>query len=176
MIDSAFNDEWLNIMGLIVKLFSFLVVVGIAGLFVLKNPDGTPWLSLSDFTPDTNSITQSINDVIPETDDNARDLVPVYKWKDSQGNWQFSNVPPEGIATNEVLISTDANRGAAPVPSQNSGIIPESLKNGKAVLIGENEASPSFVTPDQIPTLINDAKDVQGLMDNRQQQLDSAIK
>ncbi len=168
-------------MSLFVKFFSFLIVIGIAGLFVLKKPDGTPWLSLHDFMPDTSSIKRSISDVIPEkaSGGGVRENVSVYRWKDSDGNWQFSDTPPDDIQTEQVLVNTEVNRDLAPIPSQSSNAILGSplgsQKKGNAALIRDHKISPTTVSPSDIPTLINDANDVQELMDNRQDQLDSAL-
>ena len=166
-------------MGLIVRFFSFLIVLGVAGLFFIKKPDGTPWLSLDDFAPDTRSIKRSINDALPEqvVGGGLSDSVSVYKWKDAEGNWQYSDKPPEGGTAQQVLVGTDVNRDLAPVPLPSSNRTAQPQQKGKAILIKDSGGfSPTTISPEKIPTLINDAKDVQALMNNRQQQLDEALK
>jgi hypothetical protein len=164
-------------MSLFVKFFSFIIVLGIVGLFFLKKPDGTPWLSVSDFTPDVGSIKRSISDVIPENanGETASESVSVYKWKDSNGNWQFSDTPPENIETEQVLVDTDVNRDLTPDLTESSKVISEFKKKGNAALIKDNSISPTTVSPGDIPTLIDDANNVQELMNNRQEQLDSVL-
>lgn len=72
--------------------------------FILKSPDGTPWLSMSDFTPNAPSLVLPDN-LLPETtDESERDNVPVYEWRGAQGNWQFSDQPPQGRLNKSQLI------------------------------------------------------------------------
>lgn len=164
-------------MGLIVKFFSFLLVLGFAGLFVLKKPDGTPWLSLDDFTPDTSSIKRSINDAIPDqvVGGSGGDSVSVYKWQDAEGNWQFSDQPPTGVAAKQVLVNTDVNRDLAPLPPAPRIADSSSEKKGKAFLIKDSGISPTTISPDKIGKLVDDANNVQNLVNDRQKQLDDAL-
>ena len=163
-------------MGLMIKLFCCLLLIGVVGLFVLKSPDGTPWLSLSDFTPDTGSLELTIDDLTPEITSQTRDEVPMYRWRDARGNWQFSDQPPEGIEAELVTIDTTVNRNLLPPPPQTFETLSTPSNNSRAILIGDKESSPDEEVVTDIPTLINNAQDVQGLLDNRQELLDSAIK
>ncbi|MGH1441543.1 MAG: DUF4124 domain-containing protein [Cellvibrionaceae bacterium] len=163
-------------MGLIIKFFSFLLVLGVAGLFFIKKPDGSAWLSLDDFTPDTSAIKRSISDAMPDqvVGGSDGDKVSVYKWKDAEGNWQFSDKPPTGIEAKQVLVGTDVNRDLAPLPPPTRTPSSDS-SGGKALLIKDSGFSPTTISPDKISTLVDDANGVQELMDNRQKQLDDAI-
>ncbi len=161
-------------MSLMIKFFCFLLVIGFAGLFILKKPDGTPWLSLDDFVPDTSSIKQTLDDAIPnQIIGGSNENVTVYKWKDNEGNWQFSDTPPQGLNAEQVLVSTDVNRDLAPPPPTNPTITKE--KKGKAFLIKDSGTSPTTLSPDKISTLIDDAKNVQNLVDEHKRQLDSGL-
>lgn len=159
-----------------------MLVLGVAGLFFIKKPDGSAWLSLDDFTPDTSTIKRSISDAMPDqvvggSDSNFfEDKVSVYKWKDAEGNWQFSDKPPTGIEAKQVLVGTDVNRDLAPLPPPTRTPSSESSSSGKAVLIKDSGFSPTTVSPDKISKLVDDANGVQELVDKRQQQLEEALK
>jgi len=167
-------------MGLIVKFFSFVLVLGVAGLFFINKPDGNPWLSMDDLTPNISSIKRSVSDAIPDqlvggSDGNFLDeKVSVYKWRDAEGNWQFSDTPPKNINAQQILVGTDVNRDLAPLPPSPSTPA-EQPKNGKALLIKDSGFSPTTISPDKVSKLVDDAKGVQGLMDDRQKQLDTAL-
>lgn len=166
-------------MGLMIKFFCFVLVLGLAGLFVLKKPDGQPWLSADDFIPDTRSITNSVKEAIPDQliggSESSGDKVAVYKWKDAEGNWQFSDKAPAGISAEQVLVGTDVNRDLAPLPPPQRTNTQQQASSGKAILIKDSGIlSPTTIAPDKIETLINDAKNVQNLADERVKQLDAA--
>ncbi len=167
-------------MSLAIKFFCFLLVLGFAGLFVLKKPDGTPWLSLDGLIPDLSigSIKDTIDDAMPEQVLGGNDSVPVYRWKDAEGNWQFSDAPPANTTTaaEQVMVSTDVNRDLAPVFTPSPVEVATPKKSGKAILIKDRSLSPTTISPDKISTLVDDAKNVQNLVDDRQKQLEDALK
>jgi len=168
-------------MGLIIKLICFVLVLGVAGLFFIKKPDGNPWLSIDELIPDTSSIKRSISDAMPDqvvggTDGSfLDDKVSVYKWKDAEGNWQFSDKPPAGIDAKQVLVGTDVNRDLAPLPPPTRTPASPAPQSGKAMLIKDGGFSPTTISSDKVSKLVDDANGVQELMDNRKKELDSAI-
>ena len=106
-----------------------------------------------------------------------------YKWKDQNNVWQFTIQPPPDPNTDYHVITTDPN----------ANIIQSLSKNDIAQALGwkteedekkedkkekEDEASlpsmpiPSTIPADQIPKLIEQAKGVQELMNNRNKTLD----
>jgi hypothetical protein len=155
-------------MKLIIKFFSFLLVLGLAGLFVIKKPDGTPWLSLDDFIP--NISVGSVKDSLP-----GSSTVDVYRWKDAEGNWQYSDTPPANLQTEQLTINTEGNKDIAPLPPEIT-VAESKPKSGKALLIKDSSVSPTTVPVDQIPKLINDAENIQKLMNDRQKQLEAISK
>ena len=99
--------------------------------------------------------------------------VQVYRWKDAEGNWQFSDSPPENTAAEQVLVNTDLNRDLVPefTPSPQ---IEEPNRTGKAILLKEGGSKiPPIASPDKVGQLIEDAKGVQDLMNERAKQLES---
>ena len=73
------------------KILIGLLILGVVGLFFIKGPNGEPILSLSDMLPEA-----------PEAGPSGP--TKVYKWRDENGVWQFSNEPVdrEGVEVIEV--------------------------------------------------------------------------
>lgn len=159
-------------MSLMIKFFCCLIVLGLGGLFILKKPDGSPWLSAKDFIPDTSSLKEAIPDQIIGGNDGN---VAVYKWKDSEGNWQFSDKPPTNTNAQQVLVDTNLNRDLAPTAPVKSLTSSNSNKTGKAILIKDSSINSGVLSPGNAATLINDAKNVQNIVDERQKQLEAAM-
>ena len=161
-------------MKLIVKFFMILFVLGFGGLFILKKPDGTPWLSMADLIPTKDDLSGALDQAIPDQIiGGSSDSVSVYKWKDAEGNWQFSDTPPDNQTAEQVLVSTNLNRDLVPELKISEPKKPAS--GGNATLIKKGGISPTTVSPDKVTELIKDAKNVQNLMDQRQEQLDRQL-
>jgi len=106
---------------------------------------------------------------LPGTDNSE---TSVYKWRDSSGEWHFSNQPPPaGVASSVKIYRSDINiTQTPPTPVKNE---PEQPPEKKTTNIPETAAPLLPITnPERVKQLIKDAKNVQGLVDNRQQDLD----
>ena len=171
------------------------VVLAMAGPFLMKGPDGQALMNLRDLIPmpssmpslDSFNLSGSENAIQP-AGDHAQMVGKqrFYKWKDHNGVWQFSATPPpEGIETKTVDVYPDANIIQSmskekinrtlgftnPKDDFIGGNMPK-LKMGDDPL-GDNEAGlfPSTVPLNKIPDLINDAKLVQEMMNQRGEML-----
>jgi hypothetical protein len=155
-------------MKFLVKLLIAFLFIGIAGLFVLKTPDGKPVISMKAITYKAKSFAQDsdlYNNKVTETE--------VYRWKDGQGKWQYSNVEPNNNQAKKVEQQVNI------IPSKPKKItVPESNKS----TISEKKTtplsglSPTTISPDKISRLIDEAKNVQQLMDKRLPEIESQLK
>jgi len=105
------------------------------------------------------------------------DKTAVYRWKDANGHWQFSDAAPSNTNAEQILVDTHLNSDIAP-PAPVARTPEPSNRSGQAIFIGESN-KPSIgttVSPDKIGQLIDDANNVQNLLDNRDQQLQEALK
>ncbi len=168
-------------MGLMIKLCCTLLVIGFAGLFVLKKPDGTPWLSLDDFIPNSTEIisdtTTLLNnaknlsgmaDSATENSDTPKNSSGIYRWKDKNGQWQFSDTPPENQEAESITVTGHLNSDLAEKVVPTTSVSTETSAtsdSGKTLL-------PTTISPDKVKKLIEDANNVQQLMDDRQSQID----
>ncbi len=111
---------------------------------------------------------------LPGMDENE---TTVYKWQDDSGEWHFSNQPPPvGVASSVKTYRSDINITQAPSPPlppvENATKEPD-----KKTADIPQTASPllPITDPERVKQLIDDAKNVQNLVGNRQQTLDAQI-
>ena len=194
-------------MKLFVKLMMFLVVLALAGPFIMRGPDGRPLmtvqdLNLPDFSlpsvaPGTPSdkqqqawITWSRDDssakqpkvyVIDPSNEQPSTARPgvFYRWKDSDGSWQITGLPNPN--TPNIVIETDPDANI--LQSLSADKIDTALGRAKAIdsalpnkveSIADNMPSiplPTTIPITEVPELINQAKAVQDLMNQRTEML-----
>ncbi len=97
----------------------FLLILGLASIYLLKNPDGTPVAGLDsimqrlnlsallDSTASLRTVTEAevINTQAQSSMENAPAEAKIYRWQDEQGGVHFSNVPPPGIEAEVVDLA-----------------------------------------------------------------------
>lgn len=98
-----------------VYLLSIIVIIALLGLFVLKKPDRQPWLIVDDLSIDTQEIEKKVvyysnkflafyENFIKEGDSQVK----IYRWKDSNGNWSYSDDPNSATHSEEVFLDPKA--------------------------------------------------------------------
>lgn len=194
-------------MKLFVKLMIFLVVLALAGPFIMRGPDGRPLMTVKDLdlpdfslpsvTPEASSGKQQEAWISWSADQKSTNQPKVYvidpsqqqtiserpgvfyRWKDDKGSWQFSNLPNPN--TPNIVVETDPNANILQSLSTNK--IDAALGRAKAVdstfankadSLAEDMPSiplPTTIPITQVPELINQAKAVQDLMNQRTEML-----
>jgi len=165
-------------------LLSALLILALAGLFVLKQPNGQPWLSVADFASNTQPIYDKlksmwrevlthVDDIVDEGDSllNEQEKTKVYRWKDSQGNWSYSDEPISSDSLEEVSLNPDD------ITVMPAFVSPKT--ESKALTTGKNQAPAASllpVSPQNALDLYEDANNVQQLMDNRAKTLQKALE
>jgi hypothetical protein len=124
-------------MKLFVKLMMFLVVLALAGPFIMRGPDGRPLMSLKDLSIPDFSLPKSAPEELSGNEQEAyiawskdegkpegpkvyvidpKSEAPIvaqagvyYRWKDANGVWQFSNLPNPDSPNIVVETDPDAN-------------------------------------------------------------------
>lgn len=150
-------------MKLFVKFMMFLLVLALAGPFLMKGPNGKPLLSFKDFDlPDLSLPTTPPEElsgtgeeawiawskdkvvepkvyVIDPTDPNQKPPQSrpgvFYRWKDKDGVWQFSNTPNPNTAN--IVVETDPNANV--VQSLSTDKIDTALGRVREVVEPESE-------------------------------------
>lgn len=167
-------------MKLFVKFMMFMLVLALAGPFVMRGPDGKPLMSLKDLSiPDFSlpgTAPEELSGKEPEAwigwskdasepkkpkvyviDPNSQEPVVAkagvfYRWKDKDGVWQFSNLPNPG--TPNIVVETDPNANV--LQSLSSDKIDKALGRAVAMETPEgDEAEDEDKGPDiPLPTTI----------------------
>ncbi len=204
---------------LFVKLMIFLVVLALAGPFVLRGPDGRPFLTLNDLKLPSFRLPQLTAPATPaqpaaepqqwiqwanqpagplNPDQLTREQLAVldireqdnifYRWQDANGVWQFSRAPNRN--TTNLVVRTDPNAnvlqsmsqeaidrafGREPPPASDNSITRNNpLANGQGL---ENSLPVPITVPvTEIPKLLDQAKDVQKIMEQRVKQMEKQIQ
>ncbi len=170
-------------MKIYLKLMIFALVLGLAGPFFLKRPDGRPWLEVDDFLPDMSAIgaraengwswvVGRVEDAVGEENlDLPSGKTKVYKWRAADGSWQFSDKPPPEGAE-EVWLDPSANvMQSTPLPAS----VSPSGEKEDANPLSNGIPLPLSVAPGKVSKLMDDAKNVQKLVEQRNQKLEDAF-
>jgi len=168
-----------------VYLISFILTLALMGLFVLKGPEGQPWLTVDDLLPKTLMIDKEIESIADKflvtyenftVEGNSQieqgSDIKVYRWKDSSGNWSYSDKPKASADSEEVFLNPN-DVVVLPAFDVSSSDFPNSnsLKKGD-----KPSSSPLTTSPSKVLDLYKDANNVQKLMDERQQNISKTIK
>lgn len=139
--------------GLMVLILAVLCILP----WFIKKPDGTPLLSLPEV--DTQLSTEQTRQTF-------------YKWQDNSGQWHFGDEVPEGVKAVAVNIDTAANvlQGVRPPQPADSGAAGVNVVPAQPQVTSPLPGLPMTVNPADIPQLIEDAKNVQNLVNERVRQ------
>jgi len=109
---------------------------------------------------------ESVTELAPEGDSDAG--VQVYKWQDEAGVWQYSNEYPLGVAQVEtVLITSNSSVQAVTPKAEEADVETEFVSQSPT-----DEALDLTLSPARIQKLIQDARNVQTLVDEHAQQME----
>lgn len=158
-----------------VYLISFIAIMALMGLFIFKQPNGQPWLSVDKLLPNTpaiekniSAITSKIKTISLSTDIEDSSHVNVYRWQDVNGNWSYSDKPNAAFDSEKLSLNPDE---ILVLPSF------EPPKNDVAKPISDEKRSlsPKTSPPSKVMELYKNANNVQKIMDGREQQISKAI-
>ncbi|WP_440054836.1 DUF4124 domain-containing protein [Pseudoalteromonas sp. T1lg65] len=163
-------------------LLIMVMLVGLASLFIVKRPDGKPWLSaekvaqaveqqFDNLTQQSKEMRSLVSDnVIPAPSDKvfSNNEQVMYRWRDEAGQWHYSDKPnPNGASEAYLLDESRINTMAI----QQSTMITPAKSTKQPVFQGIS----GLTTADPQKVMV-EAKKVQKLMEERQRQLDKAIE
>lgn len=169
-------------MKLFIKFMIFIVVLACAGPFILKRPDGRPWMTISDLkapdiaTPDISPLTDQVKKLGGSDEENAAaEQTTIFKWQDKDGVWHFSDEASATTPSEEIRINHNAN-----VVHMEKQQTPKEIpvtKSNEQVVQNESKSLDTEVSPyEQLPNLIDKAKNVEKLLDQRQQRQEEILK
>lgn len=180
-------------MNLFIKFLFFIVILAIAGPFFMKGPDGKPLMSFDKLGIPSFSDLAKLSSAQKKTAPTNTDAETIthtsggetfYKWQDQYGIWQFTTTPPPSQPFE--TVETDPNANV--IQSLSKDTIDTALGrvaevSDETAKTGESEAekspleelgglSPTTVPITKIPKLLDDAKNVQNIMDQHAKQLE----
>jgi hypothetical protein len=143
----------------------FLILIIILGGLIF-------WAIQNNYLPNDFSL-----DKLPfSSDEEEKKAAPatptqVYKWQDENGNWQFGDKPPE-----EVDYESTQVEGVQSVPAIKPQQKEEqpAAKNTSSDDISFNPLMP-ITDPGRVKQLIDDAKNIQGTLEQRKEAMDKQI-
>lgn len=146
-----------------------LVAIAFAGPMILRKPDGTPFLEspwdlLSVDSKGPSSIGADINS-----------SQSFYKWQDENGTWHYSDQPQEGQNIETVTVNTNTNL----IQGLRSEQEEKNENPTSSVDVQKEPASiplPMTVPFEEVSKMLEDANNLQQVMDARKKTIDNAIE
>ena len=168
-------------MKLFIKFLVFVLVLGLAGPFLLKGPDGRPLMDAHQLVPDVAAWPHRLErwwnrmlregEILVEEGPAAAGKTRVYKWRSEDGSWRFSDTPNPQGQSEEVWVDPNGNVMQSTPPPAQTGPGEKEAAQG----LGNGIPLPLTVTPGQASKLLDDARKVQALMDRRDQALQEVL-
>lgn len=161
----------------LIKILMIVLILFMSNLFLFKTMDGDPSLEARNPIPDF--ITKMLDfkkwgrDISKASGkamgSERAGQTKIYRWKAADGTQQFSNFPPTGVTYETVWVDPDANIIESTKPSAPASV---SASTTEATTSQVNMPSLLTVSPDKVKKLVQDAKNVQQLADDRTKTLE----
>lgn len=144
------------------KLLILLVIAALAGPFILKKPNGEPWLNWRDFIPnEAKQAATAMKDSIAPTAEHV-----MYKWQDEKGIWQYGDQPPAGANAQPVNVKTQIN--AMKTIELPEGFGGKTEEENVRFDPTSGSATPLSTAPlEKVPEMLEQIKDYQETLDKR---------
>ena len=153
-------------MKLMIKLLLLGLVGAIVAPMLIKGPDGRPLMSWQDFFSSSDSGSASVSSSSPLS---SPGVTTVYKWKDAEGQWHFSDKVIEGENHETLKYNPNANIIQSLAKKEE-----ESEIEVQPVAALKESSGPSLTTVPltEVPELMDQAKQYQSLIDQRNKSLE----
>lgn len=135
-------------------LFALVILVVVVPMFI-KGPDGQPIMSFSDWMPAKPQVKSPVSSSSPE----------YYRYRDVDGNWQYTDRPPEDGEYELVQVDTSVNNiQSTPLPSPSKEESQQTTVPGIAGYVQD------------LQSVQQEAEQVQQIMDDREARLEEMLK
>jgi hypothetical protein len=148
-------------------ILCLLVVMAFVGPMLMKKTDGTPFIKSPLDWFSTSSTSSNNNESSSNTTQSF------YKWQNDSGTWHYSDKPPVGKNTETVTVNTNTNliKGLRVDKKKEQPVIE---KNSQPQVESSPVALPMKVPIEKISKILEDANNIQQIMDNRHEQIEQA--
>ncbi|MEH6346557.1 MAG: DUF4124 domain-containing protein [Bermanella sp.] len=148
-------------MSLFYKLIILGLILALASPFIMKKPDGTPFMTWQQLMPD-------------DVKSSFKKDTQLYRWKDDKGHWQYTDTPPENNQAERIVVKATIN-------SMKTIELPEGYQPKKEEPVNpQNQNSglslPTTAPLTEVPKLLEDIDGIQAKYDARQSQIDAATR
>jgi len=148
-------------------MIALLVIGGLAPFTFIKGKDGQPLMNFSDIKmPDTTLPDLSMPDLAKDSDETAVEGT-VYKWKDSNGSWQFtSEPPPKGKSFSSTVYDSKMNVIQAVETKRSRQKKAKQEESDNKPMTNLSDLGSAY-SPKKIKKLFDDANNMESLLNNR---------
>ncbi len=186
--DKWWPQGWVYLMKFkMAKMIIILILLTVVLPMIIPGPDGKPIMSLNDWLPNTgsmNSTSAKLTSKVKEWLFSAKETVErsagvsvgierpkLYKWRDENGAWHFSDKSDVQAKNQIVEALPKIQNSMEPPPDIDFGDsdTSSSFSGAKSMSI----PFPTSIPVGKIPQLIDDAKNVQKLADDRAKKLNN---
>lgn len=144
----------------IIGLF-LVVILALATPAILNHPN------------DASSTPNTFSSWPPDNEQPQATEVKVFKWQDAKGHWHYGDKPPEHKPSQTLNVRTDTNIvRSVKIPPKKTVQTPK--KPATKPKKQPDMALPITLSPEKVGTLIQDARNVQSLVDKRARDIDNA--
>lgn len=151
-------------------MVGLLIIACIVPLFI-KGPGGEPLMTLDDWKID---VPHQVKDLVSRLTSGAKKSLPleeqpplqVYRWRDDEGQWHFSDAPPNLEIAEEMEIS-DVNLMEAYVPPVPPTDATQSTDSGPM------RVTPGIPQPGQVQEMMETIEQFQETINQRKETLDA---
>jgi len=174
-------------MKIFIKLLCFVVILGLVGPFIMRAPNGQPYMDYRKLIPSLSGAQNSMkrwwnNDDAEhqsaeekiqsnETSTNSWGKTRIYRWQDENGVWQYTDKPPTNVNVETLWLNPNENIVASQPVSTVSEIAETEANAAKQP--GFELPLPLTVAPSEVPQLFEDAQQLRELMQQRNEKLES---
>ena len=166
------KDKEISLFWIIIKFVTPVVVL----LSFIPSPTGKPFIDWKELLPDADTqktVAKLIN--IDVSDVSIKNIestftekkTTVYKWKDNKGQWHFSEEQPLHLKAQTVVISNKVNTIQAPSKINSDTTQTANPSNNS------NTLSTNTLPYGNVKQLMQDAKNLQNLADDRSTKLNN---
>ncbi len=142
----------------------FIIGIVIAAVAIFGSQiAGEHWEQLKEKTA---ALPEALHGLLGKPTDNAiESTTTVYKWQDTDGNWQFGDTPPP----NSAYETTNINRVQSVEMHTPTHTEPQAVE--KEAPQSTSPITP-FTSPDKVKQLMDNARAIEPLLEQRKQAMD----
>lgn len=163
-------------MKLFVKLMGLMLVLALAGPFIMKGPDGRPLMEIADVKAGIARQWRALTtDVGRAAGNENAGQVEIHRWRDENGQWHYSD--GDNAAPDAEVLMVDPNVNVMDAPRQVARPVNPARETGTAVAApaegkpGIDIPLPMTISPGQVKQVVDDAKGLESVLQDREKEL-----